>query len=151
MRAQRLPLAETIPNLAPMVDVIMVLLIFFLLGASFNLLNEGMLKTELDPRSGPGAGAAVEITPRVRIVLTDVRDGESAAIAVMDQRLGVGDFNALFLLLLERRDAGADTENPVVIASEPGVRWDFVIQALDAAVRAGFENVQFSVSTAVPG
>ena len=50
------PHGESIPNLAPLVDVIMVLLIFFMLGASLNLKTEGVLQTELDDRSGPVHG-----------------------------------------------------------------------------------------------
>ena len=51
------PATESVPNLAPMVDVIMVLLIFFLLGATLDLVKQGILQTELDPRSGPGGGS----------------------------------------------------------------------------------------------
>jgi biopolymer transport protein ExbD len=137
---------ETIPNLAPMVDVIMVLLIFFLMGASFDLLTEGMLQTELDPRTGPGAGAAIEITPRIRIALSDVDNGRNAAIRVFDAPLPPGDFQALYDYLNTRRGAGADADNPVVIGADAAVRWNFVVQAMDAAVRAGFKNVQFAVS-----
>ena len=49
-------------------------------------------------------------------------------------------------MLRERRQAGADPANPVVIGAETAVRWKFVVKAMDAAVRAGFKNVQFAVS-----
>ncbi|MBL8878278.1 MAG: biopolymer transporter ExbD, partial [Phycisphaerales bacterium] len=42
------PAGERIPNLAPMVDIIMVMLVFFMLGASMNLISEGTLRSELD-------------------------------------------------------------------------------------------------------
>jgi len=140
------PTAEVVPNLAPMVDVIMVLLVFFLLGTSLELLSQGILQTELDPSSGPGAGARVEIRPLIRIALADLRAGESAYIYVMDEPLADADFEGLYRFLLERRQAGADPANPVVIGAETTVRWKFVIKAMDAAVRAGFTNVQFAVS-----
>jgi biopolymer transport protein ExbD len=137
---------EFVPNLAPMVDVIMVLLVFFLLGTSLDLVSQGILQTELDPSSGPGAGARVEIKPLIRIGLADLRAGEAARIYVMDEPLPEGDFEGLYHFLLDRRRAGADPANPVVIGAETTVRWKFVIQAMDAAVRAGFTNVQFAVS-----
>ncbi len=140
------PARETVPNLAPMVDVIMVLLVFFLLGTTLDVARQGVLETELDPTSGPGGGARVEIIARVRIALTDARGGESAGIFVLGEPLPEGDFETLHRFLLDRRRAGADPTNPLVIGAETTVRWKFVIQAMDAAVRAGFANIQFAVS-----
>jgi biopolymer transport protein ExbD len=137
---------ERIPNLAPMVDVIMVLLIFFLLGASLNLSREGSLATELDPRSGPGGGAAVEIIPAVKIALEDVGDGAACRLYVNGQPVEANTFAALRNFMAQRRDLGADTSNPVVIGAQAGVRWRYVVKAMDAAVGAGFTNVQFAVS-----
>jgi biopolymer transport protein ExbD len=34
----------------------------------------------------------------------------------------------------------------VVIGAETTVRWKYVVRAMDAAVRAGFSNIQFAVS-----
>jgi biopolymer transport protein ExbD len=138
--------AEVVPNLAPMVDVIMVLLVFFLLGTSLEIVRHGVLETELDPSAGPGAGVAVEVKPRIRIGLTDVGDGAAAAIFVLDDPIGENNFAELLRYLKIRREAGADRENPVVIGAETEVRWQFVVSAMDAAVQAGFRNVQFAVS-----
>lgn len=140
------PTGERIPNLAPMVDVIMVLLVFFMLGASLQLVAEGALTTELDPRSGPGGGAAIEIIPAVKIALEDVGRGTGCNIYVMGERLAGNTFAHLERFLRERREAGLDPGNPVVIGAQPGVRWRHVVGAMDAAVRAGFANVQFAVS-----
>lgn len=148
-RIRREPLesiAERVPNLAPMVDVIMVILVFFMLGASITLLNEGALKTELDPRSGPGEGAAVEIIPSVKIALESVDGGRACNLFVMGQPLSGNTFPALLSYLNDRREAGADVTNPVVIGFQPDVQWGLVVRAMDTAVRAGFKNVQFAVS-----
>jgi biopolymer transport protein ExbD len=137
---------ETVPNLAPMVDVIMVLLVFFLLGASVELADQGILQTELDPSSGPGEGVAVEIHPSVRIALEDVGAGASVRIYANDAFVGEDDFDALFQLLVQRLKAGADPANPVIIGAKQTVRWKYVIAAMDAAVQAKFKNIQFAVS-----
>lgn len=146
MKQQHVSVGERIPNLAPMVDVIMVLLIFFLLGASVNLIREGVLQTQLDPNSGPGGGASVQITPTIKIGLEDVNKGEGVKIFVMDEPPIENDFERVYAYLETRRAAGADVMNPVVIGAEPGVHWKFVVKAMDAAVRAKFQNVQFAVS-----
>lgn len=140
------PAGERIPNLAPMVDVIMVILVFFLLGASLELATEGVLQTELDPRSGPGEGTAIEIIPSVKIALEEVDDGRACNIYVMGEPLPGNTFEHLHVLLEDKRAAGADPANPVVVAAQPGVRWRFVVKAMDVSVRAGFANVQFAVS-----
>lgn len=144
MRPLPAPAGERIPNLAPMVDVIMVILVFFMLGASLDLFREGALRTELDPRSGPGPGAAVEIIPAVKIALADIDDGAGCAVFVMGQPLA-GGLAALPGLLEQKIRAGADTLSPVVIAAEPTVRWRYVIATMDACQQAGFSNVQFAV------
>ncbi len=146
MRRRPATPGEVVPNLAPMVDVIMVLLVFFLLGTSLELVAQGTLQTELDPRSGPGAGVRVDIHPQIRIALTDWNDGAGARIVLLDEPLPDNDFEALHRLLLERRRAGADPANALVIGAETTVRWRYVVRAMDAAVRAGFTNIQFAVS-----
>lgn len=137
---------ERVPNLAPMVDVIMVLLVFFMLGASLKLTTEGVLATELDPRSGPSQGAAVEIIPAVKIALENGPADRGCNIYVNGQPLQDNTFDGLFSFLRQRREAGADPVNPVVIGAQAGVRWRHVVSAMDASVRAGFRNVQFAVS-----
>ena len=140
------PAGERIPNLAPMVDVIMVILVFFLLGASLELATEGVLQTELDPRSGPGAGTPVEIIPSVKIALEELDGGRACNIYVMGELLAGNTFENLHGFLEEKRAAGADLANPVIVAAQPGVRWRFVVKAMDVSIRAGFTNVQFAVS-----
>lgn len=153
MRAWRRPASAAqnttgamIPNLAPMVDVIMVLLVFFIIGASIEYAREGVLRTELDPRSGPGAGIALDIIPEVKIGLEAREGGNQAAVYLMGRPLGVQAFPALASELRARRDAGADLQNPVVIGAQPGVRWGLVVRAMDVAVASGFKNVQFATS-----
>jgi biopolymer transport protein ExbD len=139
------PVGERIPNLAPMVDVIMVLLVFFMMGASFQVIREGALSTELDPRSGPGPDAPIEIIPAVKLALEDVGNGSACRIWLGGERLEPNSFAELHRRLDDRRLAGADPLNPIVIGAQGSVAWRFVVSAMDAATRAGFQNVQFAV------
>jgi biopolymer transport protein ExbD len=140
------PVSDAVPNLAPMVDVIMVILVFFMLGASIQLAHEGVLQTELDPRSGPGPGAQIEIIPAVKIGLAEVDEGRACNIFINGEPLPGNTFEELSQFMKSRAAAGADTTNPVVVGAQPGVHWRFVLRAMDAAVHAGFKNVQFAVS-----
>ncbi len=139
---------ERVPNLAPMVDIIMCLLIYFMLSGALYLNREGVLQTELDPRSGPAAGEKVQVNPVVKIGLEDVNDGKACNIWVLDEMLGENKFDELRSYMAQRRAAGADPGNPVIIGAIGSVRYRFVISAFDACVRAGFKNVQFAVSFA---
>jgi len=134
-----------------MVDVIMVILVFFMLGASLEVFKEGVFQTELDPRSGPGEGVAIEIIPSVKIALRLSPDGGASAIHVMGRPLAENSAAGLRSFLTARRRAGADPKSPIVVTADARVHWRYVVRAIDAAVQAGFKNVQFAVSLAPEG
>jgi len=138
------PAADLAPNLAPMVDVVMVILIFFMLGTSFAL-SEGALQLQLPSEVGPGGGATVAVVPLVRLTLQEAEGGRGVRVTVAGRILGEGGVHELLAFLRERRQAGADPRGRIVLTAEPGVRYRFVIAAFDACVRAGFQNVQFAL------
>lgn len=140
------PAQAAIPNLAPMVDVVMVILIFFMLGTSFAI-PEGVLPTRLPSQIGPGGGARVAIIPVVRIALLDDGQTGRSRILVMGSSLPENSFAALADLMRAKRRASGDSSAPVLIAADPNVQYQDVISTMDACVRAGFGNIQFSVST----
>lgn len=147
MKDHGLPPAHAeVPNLAPMVDVVMVILIFFMLGTTFAVF-EGVLPTQLPSQIGPGGAASVTILPTVRIALLEEGDGP-CRIVVIGAASAMPDFEALAGFLRERILAGADPEGRVLIEAESGVQYQQVVSAMDACVRAGFSNIQFSVSGA---
>ena len=141
----RPPARETTPNLAPMVDVVMVILIFFMLGTSFAL-SEGALPAQLPADVGPGGGAGVSIIPVVRIDLEETAGGEGVRISVMGRPMPESSFASLSAFMRGKREAGADPAGRVVIAPRPTVRYRHVISAFNACARAGFSNVQFAVN-----
>lgn len=145
MRRRGFPIAHAdIPNLAPMVDVVMVILIFFMLGTSFAAF-EGILPMQLPSQIGPGGGANVTIIPAVRIALLEQEGGLGCRIVVMEHELGENSFQALAGFLEAKRRAGADPSGRVLIGAAPAVEYQHVISAMDACVRAGFGNILFSV------
>ena len=147
MKRRELPQAAgSIPNLAPMVDVVMVILIFFMLGASFGL-SEGALRTQLPARIGPGGGARIAMLPTVQIAILSQDAPPGYQIYVMDQALADNSLGGLGALLDERRQAGADPTGKVLLGADPRVEYQHVISAMDVCVRAGFSNIQFSVQS----
>jgi biopolymer transport protein ExbD len=133
------PAHASVPNLAPMIDVVMVILIFFMLGTSFTV-TEGRLGAGLFAPAVPG-GAAVEWTPTIRISLKQTGDG-ACHVNVMGVALPTGDFEGLRRLLSEKRAAGIDAQNPVVILAERDVAYENVIRVMDACRLAGYSNLQ---------
>lgn len=150
MRPPR-PMPEiAIPNLAPMVDVVMVILIFFMLGTSFAV-SEGVLRTQLPSQLGTEGGAGVPVIPLARIELRKQEGREHCEILVMGQPLRESSSEALFELLDEKRRAGADAAGRILVMSDPDVRYSDVIAAMDACHRAGLSNVQLIIGTSTPG
>lgn len=141
------PTRETTPNLAPMVDVVMVILIFFMLGTSFAA-REGVLSMQLPADVGPGGGATVTISPAVRISLQPAEGGAGVRLAIEGRPLAGHGFDDLCRYLKGQIDRGADPRGRVVLAVDPTVRYKHVIATFNACARAGFENVQFALSSA---
>ena len=93
-----------------------------------------------------GVGIAEDRFDALPIHAVSLRDGRSCNIYVTGEPLEGNSFSHLLAYLRDRREAGADPTNPTVIGAQATVRWNFVVKAMDAAVQAGFKNVQFAVS-----
>ncbi len=143
------PAHATVPNLAPMIDVVMVILIFFMLGTSFAV-SEGQLAARLPSQVGPGGGAKVALVPTVRVYLQADSNAAGYRILVMGDELKGASFESLTGLLSQKRRDGADAKAPVQIGSDPTVRYEHVIAAMDACTRAGFSNLQMVVTSHGP-
>lgn len=139
------PVHADVPNLAPMVDVVMVILIFFMLGTTFAL-PEGVLPTQLPSQIGPGGGATVFIVPVVQIALLNNPVNNACQIVIPGVTLPEDSFEGLARLLKDKRVAGADPNGRILISAEPGVAYQQVISAMDACVRGGFANIQLAIN-----
>lgn len=143
------PTASYAPNLAPMVDVVMVILVFFMLGARLAV-EEGALPTELPSQVGPGGASNITIIPTVRIVLIPTSSG-GCQIFLMTNEIPGGSFSVLRSVLKDKIDAGANKEGRVLIEAAPEVEYQYVVSAMDACIGAGFENIRFAVSGLTTG
>jgi biopolymer transport protein ExbD len=133
------------PNMTPMVDVVMVILIFFMASATF-VGSEWFLKTAL-PKPGPVAPPKTE-TPengelklppaRFEVTLAVEADGRVTGTCPAFGTVPVGQLEAK---LKELARGTKEDDIILVIRSGPEVPYGEVIRAHDAAAAAGIVKV----------
>ncbi len=120
-------------NLTPLIDVVFLLLIFFMVSTTFT--KESRLQLQLPTADGE---LAVEDVEAIEIVI-DAR----GRYQVDERSLGDGKIEALLRAM--QAAAGGDTMRPVVITADANSPHQAVVTAMDAAGRLGF--VQLSITT----
>lgn len=141
-KKRRIGLAMAL-NLTPMIDIVFLLLFFFLAVSRFHE-QEGMLPGQL-PAQAAGISMEVPQSPiRVRFS-PDHADAAHCEVTVdrfQDQPLAV---NRLSDLLEKIRDEipGYTTDTPVHLLADDKIAWGHVVNAYNAALAAGFEKIYF--------
>ncbi|MEK6797473.1 MAG: biopolymer transporter ExbD [Planctomycetota bacterium] len=132
----------TLSRFAPMIDLSFLLLIFFMTTTRFAQ-PEGLLSSRMQARAS--SGVALPFSPIViRLTATGPADAD-VALAV-DRFEGAPQ--ALpklpdFLRSIQTQP-GFDRDTPVVLVGADEVRWDHVVGAWNAALRAGFKSIAFA-------
>lgn len=136
-------------NFTSMIDVVFLLLIYFVVTANFAV-DEGVLSAKLP--AAPGLNAATPKPPRrpVRVVVSSAgRFGYRLRIDGINE--APADFPALaqmLALLQYDRQRGLrgpyKDDHPVIIKPDGAVRWQHVVNAFNAAVSARYRNVSFA-------
>jgi biopolymer transport protein ExbD len=127
-------------NLTPLIDVVFLLLIFFMVSATFDRLSE--VRVEL-----PRAGAEPEARESRHIELTIDREGRY----YVDRREVVNTSRDILERALKKA-RGDRAEVPVVIGADAKTPHQAVITALEAASQAGLTQISFAVARdAAPG
>lgn len=140
-------------NLTSMIDVVFLLLIYFVVTAGFNQ-PEGVLTTNLP------SGASKKVDPteppkqKLKIVLKPSSRPDVCFITVAGQNIGES-FSALASKLAalqydpkKGRNGRFKPDDPVVIMPSTRVRWQHVVNAFNAAVRNRYTNVAFARASA---
>lgn len=123
-------------NFVPLIDVLVVLLIFLMVTTSFSRL--GQLKVDL-PQAASDVAAPTDNTIELAI-------NAAGDYVVGTQSIGSQDQAVLIAAL---RQAGAGHENPVLVLSvDRKTPHERVIAAMTAAREAGLESLSFTVETA---
>lgn len=123
-------------ELTPLIDVVLLLLIFFMVSTSF-LRREALAVTLPDAAAGRAAAPADEIVVQI---------GAAGEYIVQGERLASTEREALAAALSAWADtsAWAGAERPLRIAADRDARHQAVVRALDAASQAGFVHVQLA-------
>lgn len=120
-------------NITPLIDVVFLLLIFFMVSTTFT--KETRLAVELPDAQGE---ESKEKTPEGIEVLID----SSGAYAVNGQLLVNRKIETLMAAL--QQVAGTNLELPVVISADGKAPHSSVIMVMDAAGRLGFTRLSFA-------
>jgi biopolymer transport protein ExbD len=127
-------------NLVPMIDIVFLLLIFFLVGTRF-ITAEGVLPGRL-PRQDAEQTLPVPVPP-IQISLTS-GNGDVPDIAIAGRAARPVNFEQLAAMLAQiQREPGYDDQTPVVLQADEQLAWDHVVNAYNAAVRAKYKNIIF--------
>lgn len=136
MRRQRIRFLTPGLNMAPMIDIVFLLLVFFMCTSSFNE-NEGQLPAQM-PQTSLEAHRLIEDFDPVRIALRKTASG----VEVQCDGQPCASFDVLLAKLAARR-AIADT--PVIIEGQKGVPFGPMVAAMDTCYRANCRQVAFSI------
>lgn len=129
-------------DLTPLIDIIFILLIFFLVTASFDQSSEQSVEVEL-----PEGSAAGEVNVDEELTIFIEEDGE-VSLLIGDNALATdvaaGELTGRLRALNEELGA-----RPVFIRGDENVRYGEVVRVLDACRDAGFRKV-FNVVRGTP-
>ncbi len=131
-RAQRY--RETDVNITPLIDVVFLLLIFFMVSTTFE--QESELKLVLPEASEQ------QLQAREDLILVHIDTNEQVYIGA--EPLAGAGVAAISAAL--REQAGAAGAMPVVIRADAAVSHQAVIKVMDAARQAGLVNITFATS-----
>lgn len=138
------------PNMTPMVDIVMVILIFFMAGSAV-IGPEWFLTVGM----APGAGAATKPAepslelPTARTVIR-LRTDASGVTLITGLELTDATMDALSARLDEYSKSGAAKSVHVVIEPAQASRYQDVIRVYDLCQRAGFAGVGLAKAAAPP-
>jgi len=122
-------------QIAPLLDVLFVLLLFFMVNAGLQTKEAGLDVTL------PGKGAPKEGAPKTPIRLAVLADGQ---ILWEDAVIGAPEDKKLGALIAELTDTmQAQGDQPVIIAPEAEAQHQRVIDVLSAADQANVKNLAF--------
>jgi biopolymer transport protein ExbD len=130
-------------NIAPMIDMTFMMLIFFLVTRTIQQ-PEGTLSSRM-PTDRGAIAVALPISPVVVRLASSGPESEESTIRIDGFEFAPTDFLQLADALAEiQQKPGFDADTPIVLAADATVRWDHVVNAWNAAVRAEYRNIAFS-------
>ncbi len=151
IRGAKLVHYDSGPNMTPLVDVVMVILIFLMLAGQFGGM-EHYLMSNL-PYSEKGLGGAKPPSGAVPDEPLDIRVDSPSPDQWVAQvgKIRTSDIDQLTQQLAKMRDdlnkAGTGTDRiQIVISPGRNVKYDYLIAVYEAAMKAQYEKIAFAKS-----
>ena len=141
-KKRELPKPKMQPPLTPMIDVTFQLLLFFLLTMTFRA-AEGQLLGTLPAKGGPDFVDPSAVIP-IRIVIRPIGAMRNGAMYEMGNIAIKNDPKELSRKLLSVAKSRDTEKTPIEIRPREDVRWRFVLEAYNQAVKAKFKNIHFA-------
>ncbi len=133
MKFPRKPREPVDINLAPLIDVVFILLLFFVVTTTFT--RETQLKVDL-PEAVSGTAPEVTKTPLEILV------GVDGSFALNGKSLSKNDLASLMEAL--RLESGGDKSLPVMLSADGQAPHQAVVTAMDAAAKLGFAHLRIT-------
>ncbi len=135
MRFQPRRTEEPDINLTSLIDVVLLLVIFFMVSTSFTV--DGRLRVQL-----PGSSAKAESQPADAVVIAITADGTYS----VNDRVLANASPATLRTALDRlvRASGGAGKRPVTVRADARATHQAVVMAMDVAGKAGFTQVNIA-------
>lgn len=134
-------------NLTSMIDVVFLLLVYFMVATDFKKAEE-VYRLDLPERVEGISADPFELDDEpLRIIVRSSGSSDDTCRITLDGPWDpVADFETLYEFLSGRQLDGMggglfSVDHPILILPDASVRWEFAIGAFNAAVRAGYVNV----------
>lgn len=134
MKFPRSPREPVDINLAPLIDVVFILLLFFVVTTTFT--RETQLKVDL-PEAVSGTALETSTSKQLEVLVSI--DG---AFELNGNPLPTNDLNTLMEAL--RIESDGDTSLPVMLSADAQAPYQSVVTAMDAASKLGFAHLRIT-------
>ncbi|WP_085724846.1 biopolymer transporter ExbD [Pseudomonas sp. R37(2017)] len=139
MKFRRKPRETVDINLASLIDVVFILLLFFVVTTTFT--RETQLRVDL-PEAVSGTPADDQGKP------LDITISADGVFSVNNQILAKSDLASLMDAL--QKEANGDTNRPLSISADGKTQHQSVVTAMDAAGKLGFSHLRMTTVEAAP-
>jgi biopolymer transport protein ExbD len=140
--------ADMDSTMTPMIDVVFLLLVFFVWTASFQVI-EHVLTSEMKAEMGSDTSQLVEPIPEQdfdKIVIRIRWDGRQPTWTVRDQPMkSIDEVRSIMESV-----AGVKPDAPIILHPDSVVPLGYVIEAYDVSKQVGFQKVSFAVNPSKP-
>ena len=139
MKFRRQPVQEVNVNLTPLIDVVFLLLIFFMVSTTFT--KESRLEVDL-----PEADAVTTAVKERREISIEI--SQTGVYAISGQVLPGNSLEVVKAAL--ERASGGDINRPVVLIADAKTPHESVVVAMEAAGELGFSKLSIATRQPVP-